>query len=171
MQPRAVSSQARLNVIPIWGHDWVVECKRECKRASRTINVCGCVVWPKWMKVWKGNKVECEAAQHALFFKIPNGWVGRSCTEPSSYVLRNRSRNTLNVVSEWCSCFSSKKANLAGETAMMSVIVGNASEQFGYEGMHPVIKSGEIRGKTQDHKMIFIFSTCKLLLYMYLTVN
>lgn len=35
------------------------------------------------MKVWKGNEVECETAQHALFLD-PNGRAGSPSGEPSS---------------------------------------------------------------------------------------
>lgn len=47
------------------------------------------MVWPKWMKVWKGNEVECETAQHAPFLD-PNGRAGSPSGEPSSNVLFNR---------------------------------------------------------------------------------
>lgn len=41
------------------------------------------------MKVWKGNEVEYETAQHARFLN-PNGRVGWPPREPSSNVLFNR---------------------------------------------------------------------------------
>lgn len=147
MQLRVVSSQARLNVIPIWGHDCVVLCKGEYEQASRTINVKGCVVWPKCMKVWKGNEVECETAQHALFFN-PNGWVGLPDTEPSSNVLFNQGTEIYNQYGLWMMQLFLLKRHKANRQKSDNVSHHRHTMiEFSHKGTFVGLKCGGIRGQ------------------------
>lgn len=153
MQLRVVSSQARLNVIPIWGHDCAVLCNGEYEQASRTINVKGCVVWPKWMTVWMGNEVECETAQHALFLN-PKGGVGWPSRELSSNVLFNRGTEIHPQHGLWVmQLFLLKrgKPNRQKKKVMMSAITGNAMIELGHEGMFLGLKCGEFRGQNVEY--------------------
>lgn len=86
--------------------------KGEYEQASRTIDLKGCVVWPKWMKVWMGSEGECETAQRAPVRRPTTvGLAGPPENRVQMFYLTEELKYTLDTASGRCSCFFSRQAN------------------------------------------------------------
>lgn len=103
------------------------------------------------MKVWKGNEVECETAQHALFLN-PNGRVGWPSGEPSSNVLFNRGTKIHPQRGLWVTQrFLLKNGNPNGQNSADVSHYRQHKAKFGNGGTSPSLKCVEIRSQNVEY--------------------